>query len=115
MLARPSRVDTPVAHARDGPGQSAFTYAEASNGRCHPPLPGPLARLGISARTYDWVIWPALQLLPASVRAEYGFASGGARGVVAWWLVAGWRGWNRWLPAAIREMPQARAADRRLG
>lgn len=100
--------------APDGPVHVSTQARELAKAVIHPPLPGALVRLGIPARAYDWALWPAAELLPESVRAEYGFATGGTRGVVAWWLLAGWRGWNRWLPAAIREMPQARAADRRV-
>ena len=42
-------------------------------------------------------------------------ALGMARTLVADWLVAGWRAWNPLLPAAFRQMPQALAADRRVG
>lgn len=100
--------------APDGPVHVSAQARELAEAVMHPPLPGALARMRIPARSYDWVLWPALELLPASVRAEYGFATDGPRGAVASWLVAGWRGWNGRLPAAIREMPQARAADRRV-
>ena len=80
----------------------------------HPPLPGILGRLPLPTRLYDWTLWPALDLLPASVRAEYGFPDDPLRRAVSGWLVAGWRAWRPILPASFRQMPQALAADRRI-
>jgi len=100
--------------ASDGPVHVSAQARQLARAVMHPPLPGVLAHLGVPVLLYDWVLWPAVELLPASVRAEYGFTTGTARRIVASWLVAGWRGWNRRLPTAIREMPQARAADRRV-
>jgi uncharacterized protein (DUF2236 family) len=64
---------------------------------------------------YSWPLWPAVGLLPPSVRTEYAIAWSPAHEAVSRWLVAGWRGWRVALPAVIREMPQARVADRRVG
>ena len=80
----------------------------------HPPLPGPLGALPIPSLSYDWTMWPSIGLLPASVRDAYGFPWDARHRLVASWLVAGWRAWRPWLPAAFRQMPQALAADRRL-
>jgi len=86
----------------------------------HPPLsplaPGLrplLARLPPSA--YDWTIWPALELLPASIRVGFGIPDGPLRRAVAGWLVAGWRAWRPCIPTTLRWMPQALAADQRVG
>jgi hypothetical protein len=34
---------------------------------------------------------------------------------VSGWLVAAWKAWRPLLPASFRQMPQALAADRRIG
>ncbi len=81
----------------------------------HPPLPGVLARLPLDPRAYGWTLWPALGLLPATIREAYGFRFGRRERLVAAWLVAGWRAWTPILPPAFRHMPQALAADRRVG
>ncbi len=81
----------------------------------NPPLPGLLARLPLDPRAYGWTLWPAIGLLPPSVREGYRLRWGWRERLVADWLVAGWRAWNPLLPAAFRQMPQALAADRRVG
>lgn len=80
----------------------------------HPPLPGVLARLGVPTVAYDWVLWPAVGLLPTAVREGYGLPWGIRERAVAAWLVAGWRAWRPLVPPVLRHMPQARAADRRI-
>ncbi len=80
----------------------------------HPPLPGVLARLQLDPRAYGWTLWPAVGLLPVSVRDGYRFRWGPWERTVARWLVGGWRRWNPLLPPAFRQMPQALAADRRM-
>ncbi len=80
----------------------------------HPPLPGVLGPLPIPTGLYDWTLWPAIGLLPPRIREAYGFAWDARHRLVARWLVAGWGAWRPWLPAGLRQMPQALAADRRL-
>jgi uncharacterized protein (DUF2236 family) len=80
----------------------------------HPPLPGALARLPLDPRLYGWTLWPAIGLLPPSVRNGYRLTWGVRERLVARWLLAGWRAWNPLLPAGFRQMPQALAADRRV-
>jgi len=80
----------------------------------HPPLPGPFGGLPVPTGLYDWSMWPAIGLLPPVVREAYGFRWGTREQLVARWLVATWRAWRPALPASWREMPQARAADRRI-
>ena len=63
---------------------------------------------------YAWVMWPALALLPPSVRMEYGFRWGRRDRAVAAWLTAGFRAWRPWIPTGFRWMAPARAADRRV-
>jgi len=71
-----------------------------------------LSRIPSSA--YAWTLWPAIGLLPTSVRAAYGFRWGPLERTAAAWLVASWRAWRPWMPRGLRQMPQARAADRRV-
>jgi len=77
-----------------------------------PVLP-PLAAVPPAA--YAWTLWPSIGLLPARVRAEYGFRWGPLEQVVSAWLVGSWQVWRPLLPASFRQMPQALAADRRIG
>ncbi len=98
----------------DGPVHPGPVARELAEAILHPPLPGPLGTLPIPTRAYDWTLWPAIGLLPDDVRTGYGFAWGPREQWVSRWLVAGWRAWRPWLPAAFRQMPQALAADRRI-
>ncbi|MEO7664980.1 MAG: oxygenase MpaB family protein, partial [Candidatus Limnocylindrales bacterium] len=61
-----------------------------------------------------WLLWPAVGLLPPSLREEYDIAWGLPQRAVASWLVAGWRAWNDVVPEPIRWMPQAQRAHRRV-
>jgi uncharacterized protein (DUF2236 family) len=81
----------------------------------HPPLPGVLGTLPVPTMLYDWSLWPAIGLLPPMIRDAYGFPWDAWHRSVAEWLVAGWRAWRPLIPEGFRQMPQARAADRRLG
>jgi len=104
--------------ARLAPGGGVHvtdTARELADTILHPPLPGVLARLPLDPRAYGWTLWPAIGLLPATVREAYGFRFGRRERLVADWLVAGWRAWTPILPPAFRHMPQALAADRRVG
>jgi uncharacterized protein (DUF2236 family) len=98
----------------DGPVRVGDTARELAGTILHPPLPGVLARVGIHPRLYDWTLWPAIGLLPATVREQYGFTWGWPQRAVAGWLAGSWRAWNPLLPPAFRQMPQALAADRRV-
>lgn len=77
------------------------------------PLWAPLAAVPRGA--YAWTLWPAIGLLPERLRVEFGLAYGPFERAVSSWLVAGWRGWRPILPEGFRQMPQALAADRRVG
>jgi uncharacterized protein (DUF2236 family) len=92
-----------------------------------PPLGPALAALGgprptiaplldaLPAAAYRWILWPSVGLLPPPIRAAYGLRWGLAERVVTAWLVTSWRAWRPILPTAFRTMPQALAADRRVG
>ncbi|MFP5343185.1 MAG: oxygenase MpaB family protein [Candidatus Limnocylindria bacterium] len=97
-----------------GPVVVGATARELAEAVLHPPLPGALGRLPLDRRLHGWLLWPAVGLLPARVRAAYGLPWGPLERAVAAWLVAGWRAWNARLPAGWRAMPQALAAERRL-
>jgi uncharacterized protein (DUF2236 family) len=99
----------------DGPVHVSATARELADVILHPPLPGPFGALPVPSRAYDWALWPSLELLPPSVRDEYGFPRGPLRTALNAWLVAAWRAWRPLLPAGFRQMPQALAADRRVG
>jgi uncharacterized protein (DUF2236 family) len=60
-------------------------------------------------------MWPAIGLLPSTVREGYGLRWGLRERIVTAWLVATWRAWRPILPATFRQMHKAIAADRRIG
>ena len=74
--------------------------------------PALLARIPVAA--YAWTLWPAVGLLPASVREAYELRWGLRERVVSRWLVGAWRTWRPFLPESFRQMPQALAADQRM-
>ncbi|MBF6604872.1 MAG: DUF2236 domain-containing protein [Chloroflexi bacterium] len=76
-------------------------------------IAGRLARLVPPAAT-AWALWPSVALLPPTLRAELGLAWDPPRQLVAGWLALGIRTWRPWLPIEWRQMPRARAADRRI-
>ncbi|MBA2720541.1 MAG: DUF2236 domain-containing protein [Chloroflexi bacterium] len=98
-----------------GPVRVGPVARELAHVVLHPPL-GPIipALAAMPAPLYAWTLWPAVGLLPATVREEYGLRWGLVERSVAAWLVAGWRAWRPLLPARFRQMPQALAADRRV-
>ena len=120
----------------DGPVRPGPLARELAAVVLHPP-PGPAIRTladwlaarlplpmveGITAvadrvppAAVSWLMWPSLGLLPATVREAYGLSWSALEQAVAAWLVAAWRAWSAVLPASVRQMPQALAADRRIG
>jgi uncharacterized protein (DUF2236 family) len=68
----------------------------------------------IPPASYDWLMWPGLRLLPPELKAGYGIPDTPARRAVSDWLVAGFRFWRPLVPARVRSMPAALAADRRI-
>ena len=99
----------------DGPVRVGPLARELADVVLHPPL-GPLvpALASIPACAYAWTLWPAVGLLPPGVRDAYGLRWGPLEQAVAAWLAVGWRFWRPLLPTGFRQMPQARAADRRI-
>jgi uncharacterized protein (DUF2236 family) len=76
---------------------------------------GPARRLLALApqRAVDALLIPAVGLLPARTRDEYGLRWGPAERAIEAWLETGWRFWMPRLPASFRWFPQAIAADAR--
>ena len=105
-----------VATSPSGPVRVDATARDLAQAVLHPPL-GPVAPVlgGLPPATYSWTLWPAVGLLPERIRTEYGLAWGIREQLVSAWLVAAWRAWRPLLPASFRQMPQALAADRRVG
>jgi uncharacterized protein (DUF2236 family) len=79
-----------------------------------PARPTGVALGRIPAAAYGWTLWPAVGLLPTSVRDDYGLRWGARERLASAWLVAGWRAWRPLLPPSFRQMPAALAADRRM-
>jgi len=111
--------------APGGPVQVSATARELGRAVLEPPLApltawmprgaaaGPwLARVPVAA--YAWALWPAVGLLPTRIRQAYGLPWGNRERLISRWLVAGWRAWRPLLPEGFRQMPRARAADRRM-
>jgi uncharacterized protein (DUF2236 family) len=113
--------------APGGPIEVGPEARALANAITHPPLgpaavaAGPiLARLApmldsIPSGAYSWLFWPSIGLLPARVREGYGLPWGMRQRLVATWLVSTWQAWRPMLPQSFRQMPQALAADRRVG
>jgi uncharacterized protein (DUF2236 family) len=101
--------------APGGPVRVSATARALAAVVLRPPLAPLMPWLGfVPARAYGWTLWPSVGLLPASVREDYGLAWGARERLVSAWLVAGWRAWRPLLPEGFRQMPMARAADRRM-
>lgn len=113
--------------APDGPIQVGDLARELGMAVLSPPLGPALAALGqpspsvaplldaLPAAAYRWLLWPSIGLLPPRIREAYGLRWGLRERAVSGWLVATWRAWRPLLPSSFRQMPQARAADRRVG
>ncbi|HEY8846328.1 MAG TPA: oxygenase MpaB family protein [Candidatus Limnocylindrales bacterium] len=101
--------------ASDGAVRVSPLARELADVVLHPPL-GPVvpAFAAVPAATYAWTLWPAVGLLPSSVRDAYGFRWGPLERAISSWLVAGWRAWRPWLWPDFRQMPQALAAGQRV-
>jgi uncharacterized protein (DUF2236 family) len=101
--------------APDGPVHVSATARALAPHVLRPSLGPVVPFLGWVPRDlYSWVLWPSVGLLPDGVRRGYGLAWGPLERTVSAWLVGGYRWWRPWIPTALRWMPQARAADRRV-
>jgi uncharacterized protein (DUF2236 family) len=100
----------------DGPVHPTPTARSLATAILEPPLAPLIGRAfaSLPASAYAWTMWPALALLPPAVRGEFGIPWGPHRRLVAAWLTSGFRAWRPIVPYAWRQMPQARAADRRV-
>ena len=98
-----------------GPVRVSPVARELADAVLNPPL-GPVlpALASLPPRAYSWTLWPAIGLLPATVREDYGFRWGPLERTVAAWLTITWRAWRPILPPSFRQMPQSLAADRRV-
>ncbi|HEY3336006.1 MAG TPA: oxygenase MpaB family protein [Candidatus Limnocylindrales bacterium] len=77
----------------------------------------PIARQALTLvpqAAVDVLMLPAVGLLPAATRAEYGLPWGPWERAMDAWLVTGWRFWIPRLPPSFRWFPQALAADARM-
>ena len=102
--------------ASDGPIHPSPAARDLAQTILNPPLGPVIPPLGwLPPRLYAWTLWPAVGLLPDRVREEFGLPWGPREQVVASWLVSTWRFWRPFVPPSLRWMPQARAADRRMG
>ena len=111
--------------APDGPVQVSEVAKDLAQAVLRPPL-APLAAwlpfdaelrpllARVPAAAHAWTLWPAVGLLPSQVREAYGLSWGVRERLVSRWLVAGWRAWRPLMPESLRQMPKARAADRRM-
>ena len=114
-----------------GPVHPSATARDLAAVILHPPLAplaerGPVAdRLGsvapiaaaalrrVPGPAVDWLMIPAIGLLPPVIRAEYGLAWGLREQAIERYLVAGWRAWRPLVPPRWRWFPQAIEADAR--
>lgn len=95
-----------------GPMLDAFGDAGRALPLTSPGVAGLLGALPTAA--YRWLLWPSVGLLPPLIREAYRLRWGLLERTVSAWLVTSWRAWRPLLPVALRTMPQALAADRRL-
>lgn len=117
--------------APDGPVHPTATARDLADAILRPPLPGVVraeiaALLGPAAPPVrralalvpqplvDVLLLPAVGLLPARTRDEYGLSWGPRERLIDAWLVTAWRAWRPLLPPSFRWFPQALAADARV-
>jgi uncharacterized protein (DUF2236 family) len=79
-----------------------------------PVAPAVRRALGIVPQpAVDALLLPAIGLLPARTREEYGLRWGPVERAIDAWLVTAWRFWMPRVPTSLRWFPQALAADAR--
>ena len=112
----------------DGPIHVTPTARALAQVVLHPPLapiadqvlPAPVAPWAaallraIPPLAYDWTLWPAIALLQADLREEFGLEWSAGRHLVADWLLRSWQAWRPILPPAFRQFGMAMAAHRRV-
>lgn len=115
----------------DGPVHPTPTARDLAGAILSPPLAGvvrgPLEQLLGSAAPavraaldlvpqplVDALMLPAIGLLPARARGEYGFPWGARERAIDRWLVTTWRAGRPVFPGSLRWFPQAIAADARV-
>ncbi len=98
-----------------GPVQVGPIARELAGAILRPPL-GPLHPIlaGIPSGFYAWTLWPAVGLLPDSIRAGYQLPWGPRERAISAWLTSGYRAWRPVLPVRWRTMPWALRADARV-
>jgi uncharacterized protein (DUF2236 family) len=114
--------------APDGPVHPTATARDLADAVLRPTLapladqaPIPVPRVvktllaGVPAAAHAWIQWPAIGLLPPRLRDEFELTWGPRQRAVSEWVVRAWRAGLRLFPPELRWMPQARAADRRMG
>jgi uncharacterized protein (DUF2236 family) len=116
--------------APDGPVHPSAIARELAPSILQPPLEGvvggrveallgpvaPAVRRVLAAvpqPAVDALLVPAVGLLPARTREEYGLGWGPLERAIDAWLVSAWRFWMPRVPTSLRWFPQARAADAR--
>ena len=116
--------------APDGPVHPSAIARDLAPSILRPPLAGvvtgrveallgpaaPAVRRGLALvpqAAVDTLLLPAVGLLPARTREEYGLRWGPGERLVEAWLVTAWRFWIPRLPTSLRWFPQARAAGAR--
>jgi uncharacterized protein (DUF2236 family) len=95
--------------APDGPIVVTPTAQRLAATIIRPPI------LGLPPVIIDILATPGLALLPPRLRSDYGIAWSRPRSLLARLGVVGLRAWVRLMPRAWRALPQARAAETRVG
>jgi uncharacterized protein (DUF2236 family) len=99
----------------DGPVHASSIARELARFVLHPRLTALVPALGrVPPAAYDWLTWPAIALLPAPTREEFGLSWGPARAVVAEWLRVGLVRGRLLFPPSLRWFPIATRAYRRV-
>jgi uncharacterized protein (DUF2236 family) len=100
----------------DGPAHVSSLGRELSTFVLHPRLTAMVPALTwVPPAAYDWLTWPAIALLPADVREEFGLPWGADRAAVAEWLRVGLIRGRLLFSPAVRWFPIASRAYRRVG
>lgn len=99
-----------------GPVQVSGVARDLARHVLHPRLDALVPTLGwVPPLAYDWLMWPAIGLLPARLRREFGIAWTPAHAVVAAWLKSGMERGRLLFPPAVRWFPIANRAYARTG